>query len=80
MTEAFLVTNGIRTGTQQIRQEIQIGPDGYEFMARVSSRVLSVDGNTLFVGCATSVGQRIVVAAGGADGGSRDVHDGHDTP
>ena len=58
-TEAFLFTNGVRTGTQQIRQEIQIGADGYEFMSRVSSRVVSVDGNTLFVGCATSVGQRM---------------------
>ena len=58
-TEAFLFTNGVRTGTQQIRQEIQIGPDGHEFMSTVSSRVLSVDGNTLFVGCATSGGQRM---------------------
>jgi len=58
-TEAFLFTNGVRTGTQQIQQEIQIGPGGYEFMSSVSSRVLSVDGNTLFVGCATSAGQRM---------------------
>lgn len=58
-TEAFLFTNGVRTGTQQIRQEIQIGPDGYEFISSVSSRVLSVEGNTVFVGCATSVGQRM---------------------
>ena len=58
-TEAFLFNNGVRTGTQQIRQEIQIGRDGYEFLSVVSSRVLSVDGNTLFAGCATSVGQRM---------------------
>lgn len=59
LTEAFLFTNGVRTGLQQIRQEIQIFPDGYEFVSRVSSRVLSVDGSTVFVGCATSVGQRM---------------------
>ena len=59
LTEAFLFTNGVRTGTQHIRQQIQIGTDGYEFTSSVSSRVMSVDGNTLFVGCATSVGQRM---------------------
>jgi hypothetical protein len=58
-TEAFLFTNGVRSGTQQIRQEIQIGSGGYEFMSSISSRVLGVDGNTLFVGCANSVGQRM---------------------
>jgi hypothetical protein len=59
LTEAFLFTNGVRTGTQQLRQQIQIVSDGSEFMSTVSSRVLSVDGNTVFAGCATSAGQRM---------------------
>jgi hypothetical protein len=58
-TEAFLFTDGVRSGTMQIRQAIQIEHGGYEFMSKVSSRELNVDGSTRFVRCATSVGQRM---------------------
>lgn len=58
-TEAFLFTNGVRTGTQRLRQDLQLGVDGDEFTARVSSEILNADGNLVFSGCATSVGRRM---------------------
>lgn len=58
-TEAFMFANGVRIGTQQIQQEIQIGAGGAEFTSRVNSRVLNIDGNVVFAGCASSAGQRM---------------------
>ncbi|MBA3641242.1 MAG: hypothetical protein M3541_18375 [Acidobacteriota bacterium] len=59
LSEAFLFTNGVRSGTQRIRQEIQIVPGGSEFTSRVSSQVLDLNGQPVFVGCAMSEGQRM---------------------
>ena len=59
LTEAFLFNGGVRTGTQRIMQEIEVGPSGEEFNADVVSEVQDINGNVVATGCATSIGRRL---------------------
>jgi hypothetical protein len=60
LTEAFLFApDGARSGTQRLRQSIEIGWDPDEFTATVSAEVLNLQGALLFSGCATSMGRRM---------------------
>lgn len=59
LTEAFMFNGGVRSGTQQISQEIELGHDRMTFEARVSSAVLDTAGQIVFAGCASSVGRRL---------------------
>jgi len=59
VTEAFLFSGVVRTGTQRITQEIILTPDGDEFNANVTSEIRDVNGNVVAPGCATSIGRRL---------------------
>jgi hypothetical protein len=60
LTEAFLFTpTGALSGTQRIRQAVEIGWDPHEFNATVSSEILDAQGTLRGTGCATSVGHRM---------------------
>lgn len=59
LSEAFMFNGGVRSGTQRISQEIDLGHDGMTFEARVSSAVLDTAGQLVFAGCASSVGRRL---------------------
>ncbi|MDQ3039429.1 MAG: hypothetical protein M3R16_06505 [Pseudomonadota bacterium] len=58
-TEAFLFNGGMRTGTQQLAQEIALENDGQTFESIVVAKVLNTTGQTVFSGCASSVGRRM---------------------
>jgi hypothetical protein len=58
-TEAFLFTDGVRSGTQLLEQQITLGADGRSFEARVGAMVSNNAGQVVFSGCASSVGQRM---------------------
>jgi len=61
LTEAFLFnSSGVWSGTQRLRQKIEIGEDADEFRATISAGVFGTSGNLLVSGCATSVGRRML--------------------
>jgi hypothetical protein len=59
ITEAFLFSANVLTGTQRLVQQIELDDRGMEFEARVSSSVISTAGQVMFTGCASSVGRRL---------------------
>jgi len=60
LTEAFLFTPaGALSGTQRLRQSLEIGWDADEFNATVSAEILDLKGTVRATGCATSVGRRM---------------------
>lgn len=58
-TEAFLFTDGTRSGTQRLVQDIALGSDGQDFESTVGAAVFNAAGQLVFSGCASSVGQRL---------------------
>lgn len=58
-TEAFLFTDGVRSGTQWLEQEITLETDGRRFESSVGAVVFNTAGQVVFSGCASSVGQRM---------------------
>jgi hypothetical protein len=58
-TEAFLFTDGVRSGTQLVEQQITLAADGSSFEAQVGAMVSNNAGQVVFTGCASSVGQRM---------------------
>jgi hypothetical protein len=66
LTEAFLFTPaGIVSGTQRLRQTIDIGGHPDEFHATVSAHILDAGGTVVGSGCATSVGRRMEMNSAG---------------
>lgn len=59
LTEAFLFTDGARSGKQLIEQEITLDSEGRRFDSIVSAMVFNAAGQPVFSGCASSVGQRM---------------------
>ena len=59
MSEAYLFNPaGDWTGTQTLRQVIEIGDDPDQFNANASFEVFAPNGNLLTTGCATAIGRR----------------------
>ena len=49
----------LRSGTQRLAQEIALDRTGQAFESIVAAEVFNADGQSVFTGCASSVGQRM---------------------